>query len=88
MAKFANLIDPVTQDFEGSTKGFIVDAISTSLGALMGTSPVSTYVESAIGVQDGGDIFVAVAECCSVCVTACLRRDCLQYVSAWNRRGR
>jgi len=44
---------------QGSTKGFIVDAISTSLGALMGTSPVSTYVESAIGVQDGGDIFVA-----------------------------
>jgi len=24
----------------------------------MGTSPVSTYVESAVGVQEGGDFFV------------------------------
>jgi len=54
MAKFANLIDPVTQDFEGSTRAFMVDAISTSLGAVMGTSPVTTYIESAPGIEEGG----------------------------------
>jgi len=54
MAKFAKLIDPATGDFEGSTKAFMVDAVSTSLGALMGTSPVTTYIESAPGIEEGG----------------------------------
>jgi len=50
----------------------------------MGTSPVSTYVESAVGVQDGGEFFV---ECGSVCFTVCLPIECLHWVSAQDRRG-
>lgn len=53
MAKFADLIDE-TGDFPGSTQAFCADAIATSLGALMGTSPVTTYIESAPGIQEGG----------------------------------
>ncbi|KZV59487.1 hypothetical protein PENSPDRAFT_760424 [Peniophora sp. CONT] len=54
MAKFAGLRDPVTLDFEGSTMAYCVDAFSISMGALMGTSPVTAFVESATGIADGG----------------------------------
>lgn len=35
-------------------KAFMVDAISTTVGAMFGTSAVSTYVESASGINAGG----------------------------------
>ena len=35
-------------------QAFMVDAIATTGGALMGTSTVTTYVESAAGVEEGG----------------------------------
>ena len=51
MAKFAGLRDPVTMDFERSTVAYCVDAFSISVGALMGTSPVTAFVESATGIS-------------------------------------
>jgi len=54
MAKFAGLRDPVTLDFEGSTVAYCVDAVSISMGALMGTSPVTAFIESATGITEGG----------------------------------
>ena len=51
MAKFAGLRDPVTLDFENSTIAYCVDAFSISMGALMGTSPVTAYIESATGIS-------------------------------------
>ncbi|KAJ7074652.1 permease family-domain-containing protein [Mycena amicta] len=54
MAKFANLRDPVTLDFENSTVAYCVDAFSISMGALMGTSPVTAFIESATGISEGG----------------------------------
>lgn len=54
MARFANLIDPVTEDFEGSSVAFMVDAISISIGALLGTPPVTAFVESGAGISEGG----------------------------------
>lgn len=54
MAKFAGLRDPVTMDFENSTIAYCVDAFSISMGALMGTSPVTSFVESATGISEGG----------------------------------
>ncbi|KAJ7675115.1 xanthine/uracil permease [Mycena rosella] len=54
MAKFAGLRDPVTLDFEGSTMAYCVDAFSISMGALMGTSPVTAFIESATGISEGG----------------------------------
>ncbi|MGN1210283.1 MAG: NCS2 family permease [Candidatus Cryptobacteroides sp.] len=38
----------------GMKKAFMADAIGTTVGALLGTSTVSTYVESAAGVNAGG----------------------------------
>jgi AGZA family xanthine/uracil permease-like MFS transporter len=54
MAKFAGLRDPVTFDFENSTVAYCVDAFSISMGALMGTSPVTAFIESATGISEGG----------------------------------
>ena len=51
MAKFAGLHDPVTMDFEGSTIAYCVDAFSISMGALMGTSSVTAFIESATGIS-------------------------------------
>ena len=51
MAKFAGLRDPVTLDFERSTIAYCIDAFSISMGALMGVSPVTAYVESATGIS-------------------------------------
>ena len=50
MAKFAGLRDPVTLDFEGSTLAYCVDAITISVGSLLGTSPVTAFIESATGI--------------------------------------
>ncbi|KAF8737911.1 hypothetical protein AX14_012186 [Amanita brunnescens Koide BX004] len=54
MAKFAGLRDPVTFDFENSSIAYCVDAFCISMGALMGTSPVTSFVESATGISEGG----------------------------------
>ena len=35
-------------------QAFLVDALATTLGAVMGTSTVTTFAESAIGVSEGG----------------------------------
>lgn len=51
MAKFAGLRDPVTFDFEGSSVAYCVDAFCISMGALLGSSPVTAYVESATGIS-------------------------------------
>jgi len=54
MARFANLIDPVTQDFEGSSVAYMVDALGISIGALFGTPPVTAFIESGAGISEGG----------------------------------
>ncbi|KAG6329725.1 hypothetical protein ID866_9364 [Astraeus odoratus] len=59
MAKFAGLRDPVTLDFENSTVAYCVDAFSISMGALMGTSPVTAFIESATGIAEGGKTGIA-----------------------------
>jgi AGZA family xanthine/uracil permease-like MFS transporter len=37
-----------------SRRAFVVDAIGTSAGALLGTSTVTTYIESTTGIEEGG----------------------------------
>lgn len=40
--------------FPGSERAFTADAVGTTVGALLGTSTVTSYVESATGVEEGG----------------------------------
>jgi AGZA family xanthine/uracil permease-like MFS transporter len=37
-----------------ANRAFMADAIGTSVGALLGTSTVTSYIESATGIEDGG----------------------------------
>ena len=54
MARFANVMDPVTEDFEGSSIAYMVDAIGISIGSLLGCPPVTAFVESGAGISEGG----------------------------------
>ncbi|PHH68184.1 hypothetical protein CDD82_751 [Ophiocordyceps australis] len=54
MARFAKLVDPVSQDFEGSSVAYMVDGLCISIGALLGVPPVTTFVESGAGISQGG----------------------------------
>merc|ERR1719461_397010 len=53
MTDFAGMLDD-DGNFEGSTAAFASDATGTIIGSLMGTSPVTTYIESGAGIQEGG----------------------------------
>lgn len=52
-------------------KAFMADAIGTTLGAVLGTSTVTTYVESASGVNDGGRSGLT-AFCSAICFVLAL----------------
>jgi len=41
--------------FEGADRSLITDAVCTMVGAVTGTSTVTTYVESAAGIAEGGE---------------------------------
>jgi xanthine/uracil/vitamin C permease (AzgA family) len=71
MAKFAGLRDPVTQDFEGSTLAYCVDAMTITIGSLLGTSPVTAFIESATGIT--GAYYIT----CPPLFLSCVRLTCL-----------
>ena len=48
----ANLVDK-NGNMDGADKALIADAIATVAGACLGTSTVTTYVESSAGIQEG-----------------------------------
>jgi AGZA family xanthine/uracil permease-like MFS transporter len=54
MARFAGVIDERTQDFENSSIAYTVDALGISIGSLMGSPPVTAYIESGAGISEGG----------------------------------
>ncbi|KAF1939538.1 purine transporter [Clathrospora elynae] len=54
MARFAGVVDPETGDFPRSTIAYCTDALCICIGALLGSSPVTTFVESGAGIAEGG----------------------------------
>ena len=54
MARFCGAVDEKTQDFEGSATAYLVDAFGISIGSLLGTPPVTAYIESGAGISEGG----------------------------------
>ncbi|KAJ1965989.1 hypothetical protein IWQ62_002532 [Dispira parvispora] len=53
MARFGGFVDEYG-DFPGSTAAFMTDAVCISVGAVFGTSPVTTFMESGAGISQGG----------------------------------
>lgn len=54
MARFSNKVQHNRRDFPRSTLAYCVDAVSISVGALVGVSPVTAFVESGAGIAEGG----------------------------------
>jgi AGZA family xanthine/uracil permease-like MFS transporter len=54
MARFSGVVDPETGAFPRSTVAYCTDALSISIGALFGVSPVTAFIESAAGIAEGG----------------------------------
>ncbi|PPR96570.1 hypothetical protein GOBAR_AA24094 [Gossypium barbadense] len=53
MARFAGSTDQ-NGDFEGQYFAFMSDATSIVVGSLLGTSPVTAFIESSTGIREGG----------------------------------
>ncbi|KAG6479993.1 adenine/guanine permease AZG2-like [Zingiber officinale] len=53
MAEYAGFTDG-TGGFEGEYRAFAVDASSTIVGSMLGTTTVTTYIESTAGLREGG----------------------------------
>ncbi|PON79037.1 AzgA purine transporter [Parasponia andersonii] len=53
MARFAGFVDE-NGDFEGQYFAFMSDATSIVVGSLLGTSPVTAFIESSTGIREGG----------------------------------
>uniref|UniRef100_A0A0C9S858 TSA: Wollemia nobilis Ref_Wollemi_Transcript_12346_3084 transcribed RNA sequence n=1 Tax=Wollemia nobilis TaxID=56998 RepID=A0A0C9S858_9CONI len=53
MAKFGGFVD-AKGDFEGQYFAFMSDAFAIVIGSLLGTSPVTTFIESSTGIREGG----------------------------------
>ncbi|KAG6471844.1 adenine/guanine permease AZG1-like [Zingiber officinale] len=54
MARFAGRVDDASGDFEGQYFAFMSDAFAIVVGALLGTSPVTAFIESSTGIKEGG----------------------------------
>lgn len=54
MARFCGVVDQDTGDFPRSTVAYCTDATSISVGALLGVSPVTAFIESGAGIAEGG----------------------------------
>lgn len=63
MARFCGVVDPETGDFPRSTLAYCTDATCISIGALLGTSPVTVFVESGAGIAEGGKTGLTAITC-------------------------
>nr|CAD1828877.1 unnamed protein product [Ananas comosus var. bracteatus] len=52
MARFAGFVDD-KGDFEGQYFAFMSDAAAIVAGSLLGTSPVTAFIESSTGIREG-----------------------------------
>ena len=54
MVRFCNVMDHKTDDFPRSTLAYCTDATFISVGALLGSSPCTAFIESGAGIAEGG----------------------------------
>ena len=54
MARFSGVVDPETGDFPRSTLAYCTDAMTISIGSLLGCSPCTAFIESGAGITEGG----------------------------------
>jgi AGZA family xanthine/uracil permease-like MFS transporter len=63
MARFSGVVDSETGDFPRSTIAYCTDAFCISIGALLGCSPVTAFIESGAGIAEGGKTGLTAMTC-------------------------
>lgn len=71
MARFSGVVDAKSGDFPRSTVAYITDSACISIGALLGTSPVTAFIESGAGIAEGGKTGLT-AMTTGVCFLICI----------------
>ncbi len=68
VAQHASMMDKKTGKMPWMKKAFMVDAVSTTTGAMLGSSTVTTFVESTSGIAAGGrtGLTAFTAACCFI----------------------
>ncbi|PNY24451.1 Xanthine/uracil/vitamin C permease [Tolypocladium capitatum] len=54
MVRFCGVVNRKDGDFPRSTVAYCTDAVFISIGALLGSSPVTAFIESGAGIAEGG----------------------------------
>ncbi|KAL8247851.1 hypothetical protein R6Q59_009067 [Mikania micrantha] len=82
MARFAGFTD-VNGDFEGQYFAFVSDASAIVVGSLLGTSPVTAYLESSTGIREGGRTGITALTVAGYFMLAFFFTPLLASIPAW-----
>jgi AGZA family xanthine/uracil permease-like MFS transporter len=74
-------------DFPRSRQAFAVDAIATIFGSVFGLSPITSYIESAAGVEAGGRTGLTAIVCAFYFLISIFFAPILSSVPAWATGG-
>lgn len=82
MARFAGFTDE-KGDFEGQYFAFMSDATSIVVGSLLGTSPVTAFIESSTGIREGGRTGITALTVAGYFLLAFFFTPLLASIPAW-----
>ncbi|CAA3006741.1 adenine guanine permease AZG1 [Olea europaea subsp. europaea] len=82
MARFAGFTD-ANGDFEGQYFAFMSDASSIVVGSLLGTSPVTVFIESSTGIREGGKTGITALTVAAYFMLAFFFTPLLASIPAW-----
>jgi len=74
-------------DFPKSRQAFAVDAVATMVGSLFGLSPITSYIESAAGVEAGGRTGLTAIACGFYFFISIFFAPILASIPAWATGG-
>jgi AGZA family xanthine/uracil permease-like MFS transporter len=74
-------------DFPRSRQAFAVDALSTMIGSIFGLSPITSYIESAAGVEAGGRTGITAIVCAFYFFLSIFFAPILASIPAWATGG-
>ncbi|XP_022857751.1 adenine/guanine permease AZG1-like [Olea europaea var. sylvestris] len=82
MARFAGFTDD-NGNFEGQYFAFMSDASSIVVGSLLGTSPVTVFIESSTGIREGGKTGITALTVAAYFMLAFFFTPLLASIPAW-----
>ncbi|GJM88283.1 hypothetical protein PR202_ga04328 [Eleusine coracana subsp. coracana] len=83
MARFAGFVDDATGEFEGQYFAFMSDASAIVFGSLLGTSPVTAFIESSTGIREGGRTGVTALTAAAYFLAALFVTPLLASIPSW-----